>query len=180
MNIYFCFIDNVKAIDCVDHNKLQKILKTMQMPDHLTCILWNLYTGQETTGSPDMEQRLVKRGERSTSMLYIETCLFSLYTEHIMQNAGLYELQAEIKIARRNINNIRYADDGMLTSWCRWKKRVKNLAWNSTLKKTKIMASSPMTWHDFMSNRRGKRGSSDRFYFHELPDRCGWWLQPWD
>ena len=91
MNIYFCFIDNVKAIDCVDHNKLQKILKTMQMPDHLTCILWNLYTGQETTGSPDMEQRLVKRGERSTSMLYIETCLFSLYAEYIISNVKLDE-----------------------------------------------------------------------------------------
>jgi len=95
-NIYFCFIDYTKAFDCVDHNKLWKILKEMGIPDHLTCLLRNLYTG-------------IGKGVHQGCIL--SPCLFNLYAEYIMGNAGLNESQAGIKIAGRNINNFRYADD---------------------------------------------------------------------
>ena len=112
-NIYFCFIDCAKAFDCVDHNKLWKMLKEMGIQDHLTCFLRNLYAGQEATvrtghGTTDWFQI------RSTSRLYIVTCLFNLYAEYIMRNAGLDEAQAGIKITGGNINNLRYADNTTL------------------------------------------------------------------
>ena len=114
-NIYFCFIDYDKAFDCVDHNKLWKILKEMGLPDHLTCLLRNLYAGQEATvrtghGTTDWFQ--IGKGECQGCIL--SPCLFNLYAEYIMRNAGLNEAQAGIKIARRNINNLRYADDTTL------------------------------------------------------------------
>ena len=114
-NIYFCFIDYAKAFDCVDHNKLWTILKEMGIPDHLTCVLRNLYAGQEAT---------VRTGHGTTHWFQIgkgvcqgcilSPCLFNLYAEYLMRNAGLEETQAGIKIARRNINNLRYADDTTL------------------------------------------------------------------
>ena len=103
-NIYFCFIDYAKAFDCVDHNKLWKILKEMGIPDHLTCLLRNLYAGQKAT---------VRTGHGTTDW-FLSPCLFNLHAEYIMRNAGLEEAQAGIKIARRNINNLRYADDTTL------------------------------------------------------------------
>ena len=111
-NIYFCFIDYAKAFDGVDHNKLWKILKQMGIPDHLTCFLRNLYAGQEATvrtghGKTDWFQ--IGKGVRQGCIL--PRCLFNLYAEYIMRNAGLEEAQAGIKIARRNINHLRYADD---------------------------------------------------------------------
>ena len=111
-NIYFCFIDYAKAFDCVDHNKLWKILKEMGIPDHLTCPLRNLYAGQEATvrtghGITDWFQ--IGKGVRQVCIL--SPCLFNLHEEYIMRNAGLDEAQAGIKIAGRNINNLRYADD---------------------------------------------------------------------
>ena len=111
-NINFCFIDYVKAFDCVDHNKLWKILKEMEIQDHLTCLLRNLYSGQEATvitghGTTDWFQ--IGKGVRHGCIL--SACLFNLYTVYVMRNAGLEEAQAEIKIAGRNINNLRYADD---------------------------------------------------------------------
>ena len=111
-NIYFCFIDYAKAFDCVDHNKLWKILREMGIPDHLNCLLRNLYAGQEATvrtghGTTDWFQ--IGKGVHQGCVL--SPCLFNFYAEHIMQNAGLDEAQAGIKIARRNINNHRYADD---------------------------------------------------------------------
>ena len=114
-NIYFCFIDYTKAFDCVDHNKLWKILKEMGIPDHLTCLLRNLYAGREATvrtghGTTDWFQ--IGKGVRQGCIL--SPCLFNLYAEFIMRNAGLEEAQAGIKIARRNINNLRYADDMIL------------------------------------------------------------------
>ena len=116
-NIYFCFIDYAKAFECVDHNKLWKILKEMGIPDHLTCLLRNLYAGQEAAvrtghGTTDWFQigKAVHQG------CILSPCLFNFYAEHIMRNAGLEETQAEIKIARRNINNLRYADDITLTA----------------------------------------------------------------
>ena len=106
-NIYFCFIDYVKAFDYVDHNELWKILKEKGIPDHLTCLLRNLYAGQEET---------VRTGHGTTDWLQIwkgvcqgcilSPCLCNLYAEYIMRNTGLDEAQAGIKIARRIINNL--------------------------------------------------------------------------
>jgi len=114
-NIYFCFIDYAKAFDCVDHHKLWKILKEMGIPDHLTCLLRNLYAGQEATvrtgrGTRDWFQ--IRKGVRQGYIL--SHCLFSLCAEYIMRNAGLDEVQTGIKTAGRKINNLRYADDTTL------------------------------------------------------------------
>ena len=114
-NIYLCFIDYAKAFDCVVHNKLWKILKEMGIPDHPICLLRNLYTGQEATvitghGTTDWFQ--IGKGVRQGCIL--SPCLFILYAEYIMRNAGLVEAQAGIKIAGRNINNLRYAYDTTL------------------------------------------------------------------
>ena len=107
-NIYFCFIDYAKAFDCVDHNKMWKILKEIGIPDHLTCLLRNLYAGQETTvrtgrGTTDWFQ--IGKGVHQSCIL--SPCLFNFYAEYIMRNAGLEETHAGIKIAGRNINNLR-------------------------------------------------------------------------
>ena len=101
-----------KAFDCVDHNKLWKIIKEMGISNHLTCLLRNLYAGQEATlrishGTTDW----FKNGKGLQQGYIPSPCLFNLYAEYITQNAGLDEAQAGIKIARRNINNLRYADD---------------------------------------------------------------------
>ena len=114
-NIYFCFIDYSKAFNCVDHNKLWKILKEVGIPDHLTCLLRKLYAGQEATvrtgyGTTDWFQ--IGTGVRQGCIL--SPCFFNLYAEYIMRNAELEEAQAGIKIAARNINNLRYADDTTL------------------------------------------------------------------
>ena len=110
INIYFLFIDYVKVFDCVDHNKLWKILKEMGIPDHLICLPRNLYAGQEsTTGHGTTDWFQIGKGVRQGCLL--SPCLFNLYTEYIMWNAGLDEAQAGIKIAGRNNNNLRYADD---------------------------------------------------------------------
>ena len=114
-NIYFCFIDYVKASDCVDHNKLWKILKEMGIPDHMTWLLRNLCAGQEAavrTGHGTTDWFQIGKGVRQGCIL--SSCLFNLYAEYIMWNAELDEAQAGIKIARRNINNLRYADDTTL------------------------------------------------------------------
>ena len=114
-NIYFCFIKYTKAFDCVDLHKLWEVLQEMGIPDHLTCLLENSYASQEAT---------VRTGHETTNLLQIgkgvrqgcilSPCLFNLYAEYIMRNARLDEAQAGIKIARRNINNLRYADDTTL------------------------------------------------------------------
>ena len=114
-NICFCFIDYTKAFDCVDHNKLWKILKEMRIPYHLTCLLRNLYADQEATvrtghGTTDWFQ-IRKRVHQGC---ILSPCLFNFYADYIMRKAGLEETQAGIKIARRNINNLRYADDTTL------------------------------------------------------------------
>jgi len=114
-NILFCFIDYAKAFDCVDHNKLWKIPKEMGIPDHLICLLRNLYAGQEATvrtghGTTDWFQ--IGKGVRQGCIL--SPCFFNLYAEYIMRNAGLEEAQAGIQTAGRNINNLRYADDTTL------------------------------------------------------------------
>ena len=114
-NIYFCFIDHAKAFDYVDHNKLWKTLKEMEIPDHLTCLLRNLYAGQEATirtghGTTDWFQI----GERVHQGCILSPCLFNLYAEHIRRNAGLDAVQTGIKISGKNINNLSYADDTTL------------------------------------------------------------------
>ena len=115
-NIYFCFIDYAKAFDCVDHNKLWKILKDMGIPDYLTCLLRNLFAGQEATVKTEhgtIYWFQIGKGVHQGCIL--SPCLFNVYTQYIMRNAGLDEPQAGIKIARRNINNLRYADDTTVT-----------------------------------------------------------------
>ena len=114
-NIYFCFIDYAKAFDYVDHNNLWKILQEMGIPDHLTCLLRNLYIGQEATvrnghGTTDWFQI----GKGVCQGCILSPCLFNFYAEYIMRNAGLEEAQAGIKMARGNINNLGYADDTTL------------------------------------------------------------------
>ena len=149
-NIYFCFIDSAKAFDCVDHNKLWKILKEMGIPDHLTALLRNMYAGQEATvrtgyGATDWFQR-------GTGCI-LSPCLCNLYAEYIMRNTGLEEAQAGIKIARRNINNVRYADDTTLMAereeelkslLMKVKEREK-VGLKLNIQKMKIMASGPIT-----------------------------------
>ena len=113
-NIY-CFIEYAKAFDCVDHNKLYKIPKEMGIPDHLTCLLWNLYASQEATvrtGHGTMGWFQIGKGVHQGCIL--SNCLFNLYAEYIIQNARLDESQAEIKIAGRSISNLRYTDDTTL------------------------------------------------------------------
>ena len=146
-NIYFCFIDYTKVFDCLDHNKLWKILQEMGIPDHLTCLLRNLYAGQEATVKLGMEQTdwfQIGNGVRQGCML--SPCLFNLYAEYIMRNTGLEEAQAGIKIARRNINNLRYADDTTLMEeseeelkslLIKWKRRVKKVGLKINIQKTK-------------------------------------------
>ena len=154
-SIYFFFIDYTKAFDHVDHNKLWKILQEMGIPNCLTCLLRNLYAGQDAT---------VRTGHRTTDWFQIgkgvhQGCLlspylFNLYSEYIMRNAGLDEAQAGIKTAWRNNNNLRYADDTTLMAESKEEvksllMKVKEESEKSVLKlniqKTKIMASSPIT-----------------------------------
>ena len=114
-NIYFYFIDYAKAFDCVDHYKLWKILNEILIPDHLTCLWRNLYAGQDATvrtghGTTDWFQ--IGKGVHQGCILL--PCLFNFYSEYNMRNAGLEEAKAGIKIAMKNINNLRYADDTTL------------------------------------------------------------------
>ena len=153
-NIYFSFIDYAKAFDCVDHNKLRKILKEMGIPDHLTCLLRNLYAGQEATvrtgrGKTDLFQ--IWKGVCQGCIL--SPCLFNLYTEYIMRNAGLDEAQSRIKIARRNINNLRYADDTTLTAES--EEELKSLLMKVKEEHEKVGRS-----HHFMANRWGNSANS--------------------
>ena len=154
-NIYFCFIDYTKAFDCVDHNKLWKILKEMGIPAHLTCLLRNLYAGQKAT---------VKTGHGTTDWFQIgkgvcqgcilPPCLFNLYVEYIVRNIGLKEAQDGIKIAGRNINNLRYADDSTLMAeseeelkslLMKVKEESEKVGLKLNIQKMKIMASGPIT-----------------------------------
>ena len=154
-NIYFCFIDYAKDFDCVGHNKLWKILKEMGIPDHLICLLRNLYAGQEATvrtghGTTDWFQI----GKEVRQCCILSPCLFNLYAEYIMRNAGLEEAQAGIKIVGRNINNLRYADDTTLLAeseeelkslLMKVKVESEQVDLKLNIQKTKIMAFGPIT-----------------------------------
>ena len=138
-NIYFCFIDYSKAFDCVDHNKLWKILKEMGIPDHVTCLLRNLYAGQEATvrtrhGTTDGFQ--IEKGVCQGYML--PPCLFNLYAEYIMWNARLDEAQAGIKIVGRNINNHSYDTLMIPPLWQKAKKKLRASYWTWTRRVKKL------------------------------------------
>ena len=154
-NIYFCFIYYAKAFDCADHNKLWKILKEIGLPDHLTCLLRNLYAGEEATvrighGTTDWFQ--IRK--RVCQGCILSPCLFNLHAENIMWNAELDEAQDGIKIAGRNINNLRYADDATLMAeseeelkslLMKVKEESEKAALKLNIQKMKIMASDPIT-----------------------------------
>ena len=153
-NIYFCFTDYAKAFDCVDHNKLWKILKEMGIADHLTCLLRDLYAGKGATvrtghGRTDWFQI----GKGVCQGCILSPCLFNFYAEYIMRNAGLDETKAGIKIAGRNINNFRYTDDTILTAeskelkslLMKVKEESEKVGLKLNIQKTKIMAFGPIT-----------------------------------
>ena len=154
-NIYFCFIEYAKDFDYVDHNKLWKIIKELGLPNYLTCFLRNLYAGQEATvktGRRTMDWFQVGKGIHQGSIL--SPCLFNLYAEYIMRNAGLNEAQTGIKIARRNISNLRYAVDTTLmveseeklkTFLMKVKEESEEVGLKLNIQETKIMASGPIT-----------------------------------
>ena len=154
-NIYFCFVDYAKAFDCVDHNKLWKILKDMEIPDHLTCLLRNLRAGQEATvrnrhGTTDWFQ--IGKGVHQG---YIWTrCLFNIYAEYIMQNARSDEAQDGIEHPGKNTNNLRYTDDTSLMTeseeelkslLVKVKEESEKVGLKLNIQKTKIIASGPIT-----------------------------------
>ena len=153
-NIYFCFIDYAKAFDCGSQQTVE-ILKEMGIPGHLTCLLRNLYAGQEATvrtghGKTDWFQ--IGKGTHQGCIL--SPCLFNLHAEYIMRNAGLDEAQAGIKIARRNISHLRYADDTTLMAeskeelkslLMKLKEESEKAGLKFNIQKTKIMVSCPIT-----------------------------------
>uniref|UniRef100_A0A4W2F3E7 RNA-directed DNA polymerase n=1 Tax=Bos indicus x Bos taurus TaxID=30522 RepID=A0A4W2F3E7_BOBOX len=186
-NIYFCFIDYAKAFDCVDHKKLWKILIGTEIPDHLTCLLKNLYADQEATvrtGHGTTECFQIGKGVRQSCILSPSS--FNLYAEYIMRNAGLEEAQAGIKFVGKNINNFIYADDttlreesekGLKSSLMKVKEESEKVGLKLNIQKTKIMASGPITsWQidgetvetvtDFISG--GSKISADVDCSHEI------------
>ena len=180
-NIYFCFIDYTKAFDCVDHHKLWKILKEMVIPDHLTCLLRNLYAGLEATvrtghGTTDWFQ--IGKGVPQGCIL--SPCLFNLYAEYIMRNARLDEAQAGIRIAGRNINNLRNTDGSTLMAESEEEQKsllmkVKEESENVGLKLNIQKSNIHGIWsHHFMGNRWGNSGNSVRLYFLGLQNHHRW------
>ena len=175
-----------KPFDCVDHNKLWKILQEMGIPDHLTCLLRNLYAGQAATvrtryGTTDWFQ--IRKEVHQGSIL--SPCLFNLHAEYIMRNTWLDEAQAGITIAMRNINNLRYADDH---PYGRKQRRTKDPLdegkrgkWKNWPQIHHSKNKHHGIWsHHFMANRWGNNGNSDRLYFLGLQNHCRWWLWPWN
>ena len=182
-NIYFCFIDYAKAFDCVDHDKLWKILKKMGISDHLTCLLRNLYAGQEAivrTGHGPTDWFQTGKGVCQGCIL--SPCLLNLYAEYIMRNARLEEAQAGIKITGRNINNLRYADDTTLMAESEEKlksllmkvKESEKVGLKLNIQKTKIMASGPITsWQ--IEGETGKTVETvPEFILGGLQNHCRW------
>ena len=175
-----CFIDHAKAFDCVDHNKLGKTLKEMGIPDHLMCLL-DLYAGQEATvrtGHGTMNWFKIGKGVHQCCIL--SPCLFNLYAEYIMQNARLDEAQTRIKIARKNINNLRDAGDNILMAES--KEELKSLLMKGkeesekpglklNIQKTKIMASGPIT---LCQTDGEKMETVTDFIWGGLQNHCRW------
>jgi len=174
-------IDYAKAFDSVDQNKLWKILKEMGIPDHLTCLLRNLYAGQEATvrtghGATDWFQ--IGKGVHQGCIL--SPCLFNSYAEYIMRNAGLEETQAGIKIAGRNINNLTYADDTTLMTES--EEEIKSLLMKVKAESEKVGLKLNISEnedhgirsHHVIGNRWGNNGKSGRLYFLGLQNHCRW------
>ena len=173
-----CFINYAKAFDCMDHNKLQKILKEVGIPGHLTCLLRNLYAGQEATVRTGRGTDWFQIGKGVRQGCILSPCLFNLYAEYIMRNAGLEEAQAGIKIAGRNINNLRYADDTTLIAeseelksiLMKVKEESEEVSLKFNIQKTKIMASSPITSWQI----DGETVETVTDYFWDFQNHCRW------
>ena len=180
-NVYFCFIDYAKPFDCMDHNKLWKILREMGIPDHLMCLLRNLYAGQEATvrtghGTTDWFQI----GKGVCQGCILSPCLFNLYAEYIMRNAGLEEAQAGVKIAGRNNNNLKYADDTTLMAeseeelkslLMKVKEKSEKVGLKLNIQKTKITASDPISSWEIDGETVG---TVSDFIFWGLQNHCRW------
>ena len=185
-NIYFCYIDYAKVFDYVDRNKLWKILQEMGIPDHLTCVLRNLYAGQEATvrtGHVTTDCFQIRKGVRQDCIL--SPCLFNLYAEYIMWNVGLYEAQAGIKIAGRNINTSdRDADyttlpaesEELKSLLMKVKEESEKVGLKLNIQKTKIMASGAITSWQI----DGEIRETVRDYCLGLQNHFLLWLQPWN
>ena len=180
-NIYFCFTNCAKAFDCVDHNKLWKIFQEMGMPNHLTFFLRNLYVDQEAavrTGYGTTDWFQIRKGVQGC---ILSPCLFNLYAEYIMRNAGLDDAQAGMKISRRNINNLRYADD-KTTFVAESEEELKSLLMKVKEESEKAGLKTQhsknqdhgLRYHHFMANRWGNDRNSDRLYFPGLQNHCRW------
>ena len=180
------FIDYTKAFDCVDDNKLWKILQEMGIPGHLICLLRNLYAGQEArvrTGHGTTDWFQIGKGVCQGWIL--SPCLFNFYAGYIMWYAGLDEAQAGIKISGRNINNLRYADDTTLMAeseelkslLVKVKEESEKVGLKLNIQKTKIMASGPITSWQIDG---GNNGNSERLYVFGLQNHCRWRLKPWN
>ena len=173
-----CFIGYANTFDCVDQNKLWKTLKEMRIPDRRTCLLRNLYASQEATvrtrhGTTDWFQI----GKGLCQGCILSPCLFNLYAEYIMQNTGLDEAQAGIKIDGRNINNLRYTDDTTLMAeskevlkslLMKVKEESEKVGLKLNIQKMKIMASSPITSWQI----DGETMETVRLYFFGLQNHC--------
>ena len=178
--LYFCFPDYAKAFGWVDHNKLWKILQEMGIPDHLTCLLRNLYVGQEgtvRTGHGTMDLFQIGKGVCQGCILL--PCLLNLYAEYIMRDARLDEAQAGIKTAGRNINNLRYAGDTTLMAeseeelksfLMKVKEESEKAGLKLRIQKAKIMASGPMTSWQI----DGETTETVTLYFLGLQTHCRW------
>ena len=161
-NIYFCFIDCATAFDCVDHNKMWKVLQELGILDHLACLLRHLYAGQEATvrtGHGTMDW--FKTGKGVLQCCILSPCFFNLYAVYVMQHAGLDEAQAGVKIAGRNTDNLRYADDttfmaeseGLKSLLMKVKEESQKVGLKLNIQKTKIIASNPITsWQTWVNN----------------------------
>ena len=188
-NIYFCSIDYAKDFNCVDHKKLWKTLQKMGIPDHLTCLLRNLYAGQEATVGVrrgTMGCFLIGKGVHQGCIL--SPCLCNFYAEYIMRNAGLDEAQAGIKIAGRNINNLRYdttlmaeSEEELKSLLMKLQEEIEKGGLKLSIQKTKIMASSLNTsWQidgetmetvtDFIFF--GSKMTANGDCSHEIKDTC--------
>ena len=179
--------DYTKAFDCVDHNKLYKILKETGILDHLTCLRRNPYAGQEATVRTYRHKTIdwFQIGKQVRQGSLVSPCLFNLYAEYIMWNAKPDEAQARIKITRRNINNLRYTDDttlmaeskelkSLLSLLMKVKEDSEQVGLKLSFQKMKIMASSPITLWQIDGE------TVTDFIFLGSKNHCRWWLQPWN
>ena len=179
-HIYLCLIDHAKVLDCVGHNKLWNTLNEIGIPDHLTRLLRNLYADQEATGRTEHETLdWFKIGKEVRQDRILSPCLFNLYAEYIMQDARLDKAQAGIKIAGRNINNLRYADDTTLMAASKEelksllmmvKEESEKVGLKLNIQKTKIMASGPITLWQI----DGENVETIRFHFLGLQNQGVW------